>query len=235
MWLLLLACAHRAPDPGTSAPEIDAAPTAAPAAPAAPPAPAAPATANTPAAPPLLPPPAVVGTDVRALTNAWRTRHNEGVALLGAGDAAGAVAAAKAALALAPAEGRREPLLLVAVAASQARDVPLELEALAELVGAPDVPWAVFYNGSLSATGAGRPDLAGRYALEAFDRTDDLATVGPIALRATLAAGDLDGALRVAGRLGTAADPGDVKALARALTIAGRCPDARRLVPDACS
>lgn len=229
----LFACARPAsvaPPPEAPVAPVEAAP--AEAAPVAAPAPvvAAPAPSRLPP-----PPPSLVGTDARTLTNAWRVKHNEGVGLLAKGDAAGALAAGLASLALAPAEHREGPLVLVAAAAAQARDVPTELEALDALLDGADVPWGVFYNGSVDAAAAGRPDLASRFALAALARTDDVAAVGPMALRAALAAGDLDGALTALARLDGAADPGAVAALARALSLAGRCPDARRIDPGVCS
>lgn len=232
VFAVLIGCVH-APPEAPVAPADAPAPAVADAPPPPPPAPPEP---PPPSLPRTLPPPAdLVGTDARTLVNAWRVKHNEGVALLAKGDAAGALAAGKASLALAPATFRREPLVLVAAAASQARDVPTAVEAVDELVGAEGVPWGVFYNGSLDAAQAGRPDLASRYALEALAREGDLGTVGPMALRAALAAGDLDGALGVVARLGGAADPDAVRSLAVALSLAGRCPDAQRLDPAVCS
>jgi hypothetical protein len=170
--------------------------------------------------------------DARQLVNAWRERHNAGVARLQAGDAAGALVEARAAVELAPPELRDEPLVLVAVAASQAGEGVVEIEALARVGDGADVHWGVYYNGGVDAVTAGRPDLAHRFAQAALARGGDVAQVAPLAVRAALRVEAFDAAL-VAGGLLPADHPTRAD-LVRALVGAGRCVDAERLAPGAC-
>ncbi|MDP2310209.1 MAG: hypothetical protein Q8P18_29605 [Pseudomonadota bacterium] len=232
MWLLLvsLACA-----PKRVAPDAPIVPVAAPAVvlavPALLPIPVpAPPVAPAPAPLPVLSP--APAADARTFVNAWRVRHNAAVARLEAGDAQGALAEARAALALAPADLRFEPLLLVAVAASQAGEVPTELDALERLGDAADVPWGLYYNGSIDAASVGRVDLAHRFAQASLARGGDVTQVAPMAVRAALRVNALDAAL-VAGRLLPAEHAARAE-LVRALISSGRCPDAVRLTPGAC-
>jgi hypothetical protein len=232
--LVAPACVHAPPAPppptAEAPPPAEAAPPAAASAPAPPPPTALAALPSAPAVRADV----AVGEDALALTLAWRVEHNRGVGLLAAGDAAGALSAGLASLGGAPAEARRAPLQLVAAAGAALRDHPVALAALLELAALPDVPWGLFYNGSLDATAARRPDLASRFAQEALARSGDVAAVAPVALRAGLAAGDLDGAARAARALGPAAAPEAVGALARALADAGRCAEARAFDAAAC-
>jgi len=184
---------------------------------------AAPSITATPGSPPA---------DARTYVNAWRVRYNAGVGKLQSGDAAGAALDARASLALASADHRQEPLLLLAAAASQAGDVPLSLEALQALAPDAPAPWQLYYNGSIDASRAGRDDLAHRFAQAALTRRPDLEQVGPVALRAALRVRDLDAALR-AGVLLPAGHPAREE-LGAALVAAGRCAEAKAIAPGAC-
>lgn len=186
---------------------------------------------------PVSPPPAaetvpLPGMDARTMVNAWRVRHNAGVARLQAGDPAGALVEARAAVDLAPSEFRDQPLLLVAVAASQLGEGLVEIEALARVGDHADVHWGVYYNGSIDAASAGRPDLAHRFAQASLTRGGDVAQVGPLAVRAALRVQAYDAALN-AGALLPAEHPARADVV-RALIGVGRCVDAERLAPGAC-
>lgn len=94
--------------------------------------------------------------------------------------------------------------------------------------------------GDASDGGAAGGGAAGAVALLPTDPAGALAAgleslaATPAALHATLAVGELDGALLAVERLGGDADPDRVRARARALGVAGRCADARRLDPTVC-
>jgi hypothetical protein len=227
VWLLIVsvACAPKPVAPPTVANVV------APVAPAAP-APVEPKEPPPAVAEAALAPAPAAPTDARTLANTWRVYHNEGVARLEAGDAPGALVKARASLALAPAGQRCDPLLLVALSAGAAGEITVELDALEDLAAEPRAPWGAFYNGSLDAAIAGRKDLASRLAQVALARTPDVATVGPVALRAALDADQLDAALATAARF--AADPADLADLRRALVAAGRCADAKKLGAEKC-
>ncbi len=171
-------------------------------------------------------------SDARTYVNAWRVRYNAGVGKLQAGDAAGAALDARASLALASADHRQEPLLLLAAAASQAGDITLSLQALEGLGTDAAAPWQLYYNGSIDASQAGRDDLAHRFAQAALARTPDMEQVGPVAVRAALRVRDLDAALRAGALLPVGYPARDD--LTAALVAAGRCKDAQAITPGAC-
>jgi hypothetical protein len=137
-----------------------------------------------------LPPP--MTTDAILDPNAWRLAYNEAVRKHDAGDAQGALDAAREALGLTTVTFRREPLILVAIAAGDAGEVESELAALDELLDLRGVPWGVFWNGAIDAQADGDPARTAIYAMRALELGGDPVLITGFAVNALVVADRCD-------------------------------------------
>lgn len=166
--------------------------------------------------------------DVRDLANQWRVHHNEALALLEADQPDQALEHARKSVDTAPERERRHALQVLAMSAAAAGDPIAEADALDSLMPYDNVPWGLYWNGTLDAMAAQMPASAYRYSQRTLQLTDQPGEFAPIAFQAALRVGRLDDAQATLQYFDSAASR---SALAQAWAEQGACTQALALDP----
>ncbi|MED5373363.1 MAG: hypothetical protein VX899_20250 [Myxococcota bacterium] len=162
----------------------------------------------------------IQGSDVKNAATAWVTHHNAAIGHLEQGEPQAALQEARTAVAMAPDTRQKSALEIWAISASAAGAIEDECNALDRLSTYDKVKWELYWNGALDAQANQMWASAYRFAVIAWERSEDKEATAPLAFSTAMQVGQWDMALAT---IQDFENPLAEKDLTLALADAGQC------------